>query len=501
MYEQFRNTEIEIISLVMNETGTYNPMYERPYRVTADGYALRDLAASVGSDADQVFTHSLAGVASQVIQPSAVCGGELHIPYGWAERRIRFVLVVDVRQEIGGVVRLQMHGFTSHLGVSGTAIDPDMEFIVNSCVELVNYTAVESGNYVNMVRPLSANQILNSMPSVLNDAHNFKDSVHKSNKNQGFNLYEYKMRPEDVYTGISAGYQANAHQYAEVEGGVYDTRLFLDSEAVMSRTSNNTSAGYLSNIFKGYLRGQSVGRYSTDDPHLAARAGIPESVLSNNQFFRALGRMYDGGAVFRTVFTIGDLLHLDEHIYHKLQYFYLTETTLASTHQAGLSSYWNGSDRETLIATILSAGIASLMMQTMLAEVSFTATNDTFGAEPIFTFANAVCMAASNEIQAYTDFTNRFNYEIMTDVSQNGLILYKVEATACLYGDVTVTLSIDGGPFYTYVTPCYCDSIAAPTKTSSLAQYQDVTVGVELMTNYVRENNTAKEIYVPHRYN
>jgi hypothetical protein len=210
--------------------------------------------------------------------------------------------------------------------------------------------------------------------------------------------------------------------------------------------------------------------------------------------------MYGHGDIFRTVFTIKDLETLDPDIYHKLQYFYLTEATLTATHQAGLTSYWNGSDRETLIATVLSAAVASLMMQTMLAEVSFTATNDTFGAEPVFVFANAVCMAPSNELLAYRDFTNRFNHEIMVDVSQNGLLLYKVEVTAALYGDVNITLSIDGGPWYTYVTPCYCDSIAAPTKTSSLAQYQDVTNGVELMTNYVRENMTANDLYASGRY-
>jgi hypothetical protein len=448
---------VRITRLEMLETGTYNPMFARPYEMNVSGDKLNDIHNRVaGAGGAQVSASLFSGVASSIMKPTAAAQHQIPIHMGWAERRLRFLLHVEVTSRQGSVATYIFQGFTSHLGVSHAgSYDPTMEFIINSYIRVSNSFVDTPYGRKSESKVVESAHVLNGQ--IIQD-----QSVGEV----------YGMRPGDIYTGIQSTYLTNGYDGIGGGGGLIDTRVGLHGESVASRRSNCLPTNYLARVVSDYQTAEAVADYGqgTKDIYDRARDLSYEAAPTENPFIRQLSHVR--GVPNQTRFTIQNLLTIDPNCSNVMSYRTLG-AAISTMHQAGQTAYWNGHDNETIWAGLLSNAIPALMMELMIGQVSFTSTNDTMGAQ-FSTFIGDMKALATNDMSLNMRvFVARLEKEIMADLTYEGHI-YHLNMTCNIYGESTIDLKLDSGAMIRFTTPSYCDGLFAPVFTSNRSTYSQL---------------------------
>lgn len=467
--------EIRIAKLIMQETGTYNPMFQRPYETHVTQDIFNNIVQKVEETRGAEITGStLAGVASALVTPTAHHNGEISIPYGWAEKRIRFILEAHVKTRFGSDMIFFFQGFTSHLGVgySGHSFDLDMEFYINSFIRV---SRMEKYTPTGLI----TRDIITDAASIVNGQFMRNDQF--SNQ-QNIMM----MRPQDIFTGMQSAYIRDAYNYHNNNQDIHDTRLFLTG-AVRSKRSNNLPSNYVGKIIDSYQTSL-VNSFSTSDnkdAYTVARDYTNEENLGQNEFLAALSRVK--GMANVTSFKLPDLLRIDPNVESVINYITLAPTAVAELHHAGQTSYWNASDRETLIATILGNAVPAIMMECMISKIHFKSTNHDFTGA-MNTIIGDVSSLTNMDISSNCElFKRRFEREVMFDITYGGQDLYMVTINADLFGDTYITLSIGGGPDITFNTPSFCDGLTAPVMTTNQQNYYGTINDFDHLMNNINE--------------
>ncbi|WP_144106646.1 hypothetical protein [Paraburkholderia sp. BCC1886] len=460
-------SSITVKRLLLAETGTYNPQYRRPWETNVQGYTLDALANSL--DQTRRFTPSLlAGVANQVIAPSATPESAIGIVGGWGERRLRFMMEVEIRQRLSGSMAVVIVlGYTDHPGIiiHTQSIDPRMEFYINSIVQ-VRHT-VENTPFGNQI-----------YTNVAENAHVLVDSsyidTYTPNK-------MHRMRPEDVYASMELNHVTGL-------GDVHDTRTVLSSVPVASRRGNNIAADYAAKLLDTYKTASMENEFGVQqeqDVYEQARGYAQETAVALNPFFSAMQKVRDGQ--MSNFFVFQDLLRLDPNVEQRTTVATQGNTSAAgpgngSMHfaNAGLSQDWGGSDRLTQVATILSQSVPALMMDLTLTQLVFTTTNRRVltgamtGNNPLDPSSRVSTMIAnaegfsSQDLGPYVqNFIVRLEHMILNDISDRNGIDFYIEMRADLIGETWIRISLDGGPMIDYVTPSFADALLVPVITNN----------------------------------
>lgn len=473
---------IKVVKLLMQESGSYNAMQSRPYQTHVDQTTLDNITRRVEESRGATVTGTLlSGIAGNILTPSATPQGEIAIPYGWAERRIRFSMEVHVIANTGSVIIYYFQGYTSHLGVSQSgAVDPKMEFILNSFIRVTRTQQYgPNGMQVRDIVTESAN-IINGQ-------------IQYQQQNQG-NSDIFMMRPQDVFTGIQSGYIEDAYSYYNgADAGINDTRIKLNGESVRSNRTNNLPANYIANIVDNYQTGVKLAEFGQSDSDIISRCRelAYEAPIYENVFIRAIASVR--GIPNVTSFTLGDLEKIDPDVSSVTNYITLGAVRQNQMHQAGQTAYWTGSDRETLVATILSNAVPSVMMELMISKILFRSTNhDMTGA------MNTVIIGAKSLTNAdlttnFELFKKRLEREIIYDITFGNQESYSLEMDADLFGETTITISLASGPVVSYTTPSFCDSLTAPIITGNKENFFNVVHDFEQLMNNV--NGVSKEMH------
>ena len=134
-------TQINVVELLLNETGTYNQQFLRPYESSMDG---RDTAKVVDRISEavrvgaSVNNNTFIGIGTAIVAPSASIVTPIGILNGWDRDRLRFKLTIDVTMNTGSRIRYIYTGFTSDANIlpgifhDQSKIDPNMLFKVNT---------------------------------------------------------------------------------------------------------------------------------------------------------------------------------------------------------------------------------------------------------------------------------------------------------------------------------------------------------------------------------
>ena len=77
---------MRITKLMMVETGTYNDQFFRPYRTNMDMGVLASFQEATHA-MPRITPTSIAGIASQIMAPTAEPQGNVNIVNGWDTRR------------------------------------------------------------------------------------------------------------------------------------------------------------------------------------------------------------------------------------------------------------------------------------------------------------------------------------------------------------------------------------------------------------------------------
>lgn len=446
--------KITVTRLVMQETGTYNPMYQRPYQTHFDQVNVDNLVRRIDQSGGTSVTGPLmAGLAADMVSPSAVPHGQITIPYGWTERRIRFVMDVAVTTNTGNSFVYVFQGYTSHLGVGmNGAVDPHMEFIINSFVRL-NRTRI--GNQM-LDRITESAHVLNGYIN-----YEFVDP------NQG---QIYTMRPVDVFTNMQSRYIENAISYHDKGSGMMDTRLSLTpNEPTRSSRLNNLPTQYLAKFADHYQHSVDLVNFGQGEKDVLdkCRQLTYESSVMENIFIRAMsnikGGLYDTPS--GTSFTFSQLEMLDPNVKAVTVYAKMGQTAQQQLPHVGQTAYWDSADRETVWATVLSNAIPALMMEMMLSKLRFRSTNHAIGSQITTVFIDAKSLMNTEIVHNLETFKTRLEREVLMDITLNNQVAFTLDAGVDLFGDTFIELSLDGGPMYRFTTPQFSDSLLTPVIT------------------------------------
>lgn len=436
---------LRIAKLTMQETGTYNPVHQRPYMTHVSG----DIMQNIGNRLEQAGNNNisgslLGGIASTIMAPSATPGNVISIPYGWTERRIRFILEVHAISNTGTTTVYYFQGFTDTLGVSQSGhVDPNMVFVLNSFIRVNRLEQLTPMGYITKDTVTQSSQVINPDPTMS------MQPVHK-------------MRPQEVFTGIQSGYIENAHSYTEPGIGYIDGRLRMGTEPIGSNRENNLPSYYVSKVFDTHRQAMALADFGQNDSDIYAR-GVQlalDTMLGENPFIRAISQVR--GLPIATTFNYGDLMKLDSNTGSVTNMVRLGQTHQQAVHHAGQTEYWNSANRETVVATMLSNAVPAIMMSLFISKVAFMSTNHSSMGQIYTQMAGGCSVTSADMSQSFQVLKNRLENEVFMDISYGGQQLYTLQMEIDIFGETKINIAIDGGPSIMYVTPSFCDGLLVP---------------------------------------
>lgn len=460
---------IQIVSLLMKETGTYNVQQNRPYETNMPGNIVDVLTNRVMDSPDRrVNASMLSGLTSTFLQPQAPAESPIQIANGWDQRRIRFILKMKCEM-LGGSIRMfYIQGYTDHSGVSAQGdVAPEMIFYVNSIVQT---------RLLQVHTPMG----LQTYENTFENSHVLFDDKF-SNMRGANNLL--LMRPEDVFNSLQV-----SHVQDTYGGGItLDSRSMLHREAMMSRRGNGLGSNYAAKIIDGYSRATDGLALGSNQQQLftEARRAVIENPAALDPFLSALSQITSNAVNNR--FTYQQLKTIDPNVDYVTNYEVTGHTQLANMHQAGMTMNWTGSDRLTQVATIISQSIPSLMIELMLQKVYLESNNYSSGGAMDTRLITAESLTGADQTNNYIIFKNRLEQNLLADLTYGNTVTYAIKLYVDLIGDTKLSISLDGSAFYDYVTPSFCDSLMVPVVTTNPTTIGNLVHDFEQLTNSIHD--------------
>lgn len=449
---------LQVNKLILRETGTYNPMYSRPYEMQLNTHSINSVVDRVlenggGQAGNTIFGTSFAGIACEIVRPAANPAANLNIPNGWGERRVRFLLEVSCKYRVGSEVIYYFQGYTDFPGVTATSVSPDMVFIINSYVE-VSRTPV--------VTPMgvSYRDIVIGSGQFLYDP-GFQSSLGPANS--------FVMRPQDVFHGMQSNFLDQGLSAID-NSKVTDTRTHLKSEPMRSSRINNVPCDYLARVINGYAVSTTLADFGggAGDIIQQAASQVAEAPVLDNPFIRSICNVRHVRST--NCFRYTDLVSIDPNtVNDQITHIVVdSKDTIRTSHIAGQTAFWNGTGMETVASTILAQAVPAIMMDLMLTKVHFRATNHELAGQIVVGIIDAQSFVAGDLTRNYELFKQRLVMEILRDLTFNNQISFIVEMKCTMYGESVISLGFNGAAMETFVCPTFCDQlfpqVIAPTQ-------------------------------------
>ena len=469
-------TKLEIVKLVIQESGTYNPVQMRPYTSIMDHHSLQNIVERANKETGKVSGARLAGAVSNIIQPTATSNGEIGIANGWGERRVRFFLEVRCSFSFGSDSIYYFQGYSDWCGIGNAgSIAHDMVFYINSYIKVIRTVIPSPTGNVDYDRVVESKHLIG--PNMWVNSQQFQQGP-------GSNL---AMRPYDIFRGMQTQELTNdLSRFAD--SSPFDTRVAINS-VMHSNRSHSLPTNYLANVIDTYMVGAAINQFGESQSELLGRVldNSGEEGPGENPFIRALSSLSSTGVV--NYFTMAMLEKIEPGVErNKTTTMLVNPNSLSKMHQAGSTSYWNASDRETLVATILTNSVPSIMMELMISFVHFRSTNHDIGGLVTTAVINCKCLTSSDFSGAFELFKRRFEIEVIRDFTFNNEELYSLEMMVDLFGETRITLSLAGQPAIDYVNPSFCDSLFLPVITNNSGNFNHVVEDFKTIVTQVADN-------------
>lgn len=474
--------EAYIRKIVLRESGTYNDQYTRSYEshLTAQGLnAITNKAAELGSGVFRPTT--LTGLASNMLSISAVPehNTPIAIPYGWGERRIVFFIEVTVKDLTGRQTEYYIQGYTDYTGVSlqSKAIDPEMVFFIN------NIVAANPMVGFNTPGGMQQSQSLISTDHVV-----FNNTI-------GYEpMTQFIARPTDIYLSLTSN--SYGQRLSNESVNIYDQRVKLTHSPKMSKRTNAIASNYTSNILNGFL-GANMNSDIESSPvevYEGASERVQETTPTLNPFLVALSKNTASGMV-QGYFKYKDLLALDPNLRnpHNNIVSFVTQgaTQMNQLHLAGQTAGWQSASIETKYAASISQAVPALMLECMLSQVAFSSNNVTRtegSTTGIFTvLSDGRAFNDSIAVDRFNIFVRRLETEVLADLSFNNQQKFDIAVRCLVFGETWVQISIDGGPYYEFVTPTFCDGLIVPVLTTNYDNLQNISSQMDILVTNVAD--------------
>lgn len=437
---------MKIVKLVIQETGTYNQQWKRPY-VSGMNPKTYNTIIEKTSNVKNITSTSLSGIANEFLHPSATPECHLYIPNGWQERRLRFFMEIQIEEHVGCIITEYVVGYTDHVGLSLTGIlDRDMRFHINginTTRHLTHTTAMGNQVYQNSI-----------------DSSHILSNSNYTNIQQG--VKSFSMRPEDIYMQMdTADIQLN-----ERLTDFCDTQSLVTTIPILSKRSNAIAPVYVSSILDTYIKVKPTEQHTSGREEILQTAMSVNSSNSINQdaFIALLRSKYNGNG---DTFTYNDLVGIDSNVTQTTVVLPLTTTTRSSLHQTGVTADWGAADGETVFATCISQSLPGYMLEYCINKIHIRATNRDLGGRISIDVIDVKSFMQNVDITNYIkSILFKLENELLKDLSFNNKMDFALDVRCDLLGETWINISINSSPFAMYVTPSFCDALMTPIVTN-----------------------------------
>lgn len=457
---------------LMARTGTYHTQHLRSWNITGNVRDVNNLATHIARTGSVAVSPDLISKAAPgMMAVSLDHQGAVPIASGWGEERAIFVLMFTVEYNAGVSVDWIVQGYTDFPAFAKTSIDPNMVFFVNNVFAL-NQTTVTMGGVTGMRANLMADyQLLGGF----------------AGGTMGQPTGNLLIRPSDIFANIS---------YADLAGHaqVIDSSQLANVGVQTSRHTNNIANTMLADTINAWHAAsmetdvvQSTGAIAD-----VAYAKQMETAADQDLFLSLISRHNNGGPA--SSFRAGALLKAMPEV---MRVYTSTERTGAGDVRwstTGDSDPMGGQALEHFLAVNVQASLPSIMVESMLATLSFSVTNATvtsgFDAtmdsnhmRPHYTRHASNGFVPQLTEQGWQQFCRRFERDILTLIPPGKA--YYMTVTCSFHREIDIYIKLDRE--VRFVAPAFCNALLAPVQTTSYTDAQEFATTFETMITDVNE--------------
>lgn len=476
---------MQLESMLFREMKEYDNQMLRTYRGNASPTNLRDLELAT-EGGRSVSASAMSGLAGRIIRPEADTDRVAAIVGGWGEQKLMFAMRVVIRQTNSSVQYLEISGFTDHMGatesVRGVHLDERMTLHFTS-VTRVNRSQADTSRGTRWITSiLKSNDVLSAQTNM---------DFTRAQGAQG----TITVRPEDIFTKkTTAGPFAKR---VEREGGVDGRPGFPTGAMKLSNRLNGSPSRYLARSMHALTTADNgdniIDNYGIDRDTTKifkdARGQVREEIIVTDPFFEELSR--DTNVLQDGFITLGELMQMNPDFDFDTVPVYFTGKGQRKSLRGDYTP-WNGSDNETVAATILVNALPMYMVNHQIASLSFTATNQGTMGDMVVLPDNVFAMAEGPEISEITGlFCQRIASEILLDMLPYNDCMLDLEVDTSTAGETYIKISLDGGAYEEYVFPTFAQSVVSPVLSEDRSYMDGMASTITQIVESIGANNTT----------
>lgn len=452
---------MQIQQFIFREMKEYDDQMLRPFAGNASASNLRDLEESTDGGRD-LSVSRLAGIAGKIIRPSTEVHGKAAIVNGWGEQRMMFAMTVLVRDTDRSQIIHEITGYTGYMGATnslrGVIIDEKMPLYFNSVTRIGrNLTNTTRGKswLTNIAR---SNQIISQQVNP-----DFTMAKGRSGT--------LTMRPEDIF-GRNSTNPVFAERVKRA-GGTDMRGSFTDIPMKLSNRLNTSSTRWMHRSLEALVG--SSGEHSLNDPYgieespekvyKEARGRVREDAVTTDPVMEEIAQ--DSNVLYDGFVTYGELMQMDPDFNWDDIPVYFHDKAMRRSLRGDFRP-WDGTDNETVAASMLMSALPMYLINFQLAAIDFTATNiNTMGDMVVVTSNASAIMEGPNLRDIVPIFANRLESEILKDILPWPTCSIDLDVSTSVAGETYVKINLDEKGWEEFVFPVFCDSAISPILTES----------------------------------
>lgn len=490
-------TSAVIKRVIMIKTGAYSDQYIRPFTANVNNQGVLNLFVENTHGGQSIDPINIAGVAGQMLQPSAIATGVAGIINGWSQSRVRFFLEAEFTTQFNQKHTYLVQGYSDQPGFTQAGlIDPSMLLFMNNVIVLQEQAYVDPTTGQTVRRMMDTSQILYRQPAT-----NMMFGLDGQ-----LNQRMQTMLPGEVVQNIGIIEMQKAMNNIDIYGM---TNALDTSPVIKSSRQNALASRYLAKSVTALTQSiadTSVGAAPLIDVTCRAKSLLPESPLAQDKFISLVGErtpFYENGYIrwqdLINIFPAIDsvTMCIDRQFQQNIANANnniatgaVTSLAWDNTRDINHLESWTDASRETVVANTLGYAIPAVMMENFIAGFSFTVTNMTHTGQPSLTIMHHDTFLDNMDMTVYLQrLTSVILNEIMVNVSFNNQHTYNISMRTNILGDTYINIMLNGGIAREYLMPTFCDALTVPVVTHSQIDKDNLSSGVLDLTMAVRSNH------------
>lgn len=451
-----------IVKSYMVESGTYNPMYTRPYTTTLDNAGLNNFM-EVTQGGTNINRYNIAPIANTILSPSAQPDAQVLVANGWQERRIVFMIEIA---QVGTNLSTVISGYADKVDLSLSGIlDPHLRLVINSTLTLsATQRQMPTGGVVTQKRVVDNGHLIgvHTLESVLPVA----PQMTQSDFGFGNSNHVYLQRPMDVANNLSLGFYADA---VTLDGR---TELIPGRNDRSSR-ANNVVSEYLAATVNSLKNISEEGvyqaaNYSKNDMYSDAASKMTETKVTSDSAMRYIV----GNSNLNTLgyVTWQQLTTMFPDLDGMTEYFTTSSVPVELTNESHFNSthgnfeYWHNTSYEAMFASSILQMLPAIMSQLMLTGYAGMITNNTIdGSYQVVTTDARSFIDGFDRTQSIQMLESRILNEVLPGLTNGNTRVVDVTVNLSLIRDGYISISIDGGYPVEFSAPMWGDGLYIPT--------------------------------------